>query len=151
RLPWRKSSKRPSILGCSAETKPFKQVKSAGPGRVARNRHARADIPRDHAAGADHGAIANGDAGQDDGAAADPDVLADPHRAAEFEAGSSCLGVARVVGGVDLRRRSDLGAVADHDFDDVEDDAIEVEKHLVAEPDVVAVVAKERRTDHGAG
>ena len=83
------------------------------PGRVSSNCDARADIPRDHAAGADHGAVANGDAGEDDGAAADPDVAADPHRTAEFKAGSPRLGVARVVGGVDLRRRSDLGAVAD--------------------------------------
>ena len=34
------------------------------------------------------------------------------------------------------------------DFDDVEDDAIEVQEHAVAETDVVAVVAKERRPDH---
>ena len=110
-----------------------------------------ADIPRDHAAGADHRAVADGDAGQDDGAAADPDVAADPHRAAEFEAGPPRFGVARVVGGVDLRRGPDLGAVADDNFDHVEDDAVEVEKHPVAEPDVVAVVAEERRADHGAG
>ena len=53
-----------------------------------------------------------------------------------------------MIGGVDLRRGSDLGAVADRDFDDVEDHAIEVEEHAVAEADIVAVVAKERRPDH---
>ena len=61
------------------------------------------------------------------------------------------FGVARMVGGVDLHRRSDLGAVADADFDDVEDDAVEIQEHAVAETDVVAKVAKERRPDHGAG
>src|SRR5437660_12263271 len=121
------------------------------PGGVSGNDDTRADIPRDHAAGADDSAIADRDAGEDDGTAADPDIVAEPHRAAEFKAGLSRLGIARVVGGVDLRRGPDLGAVADNNFDHVEDDAVEVEKHLVAEPDVVAVVAKERRADHGAG
>ena len=83
------------------------------PGRISRHGHARADIARDHAAGADHGAVADRDAGQDDGAAADPDIAADPHRPAEFEAVAPRLGIARMVGGVDLDRRSDLGAVAD--------------------------------------
>src|SRR5882724_8858000 len=47
-------------------------------GRIAGNGLARADVPRHHAAGPDHGAVADGHAGQDDGAAADPDVAADP-------------------------------------------------------------------------
>ena len=59
------------------------------------------------------------------------------------------FGVARMIGGVDLHRRPDLGAVADRDFDDVEDDAVEVEEDAVAETDVVAIVAVEGRTDHG--
>ncbi len=54
-----------------------------------------------------------------------------------------------MVGGVDLRRGPDLGAVADRDFDDVEDDAVEIEEDAVAETDVVAIVAVEGRTDHG--
>ena len=55
-----------------------------------------------------------------------------------------------MVGGIDLHRRPDLGAVADADFDHVEDDAVEVQEDAVAETDVVAEVAVERRTDHGA-
>ena len=51
---------------------------------------------------------------------------------------------------VDLNGRSDLGAVADADFDDVEDDAVEVQEHAVADANVVAKVAEERRPDHGA-
>src|ERR1700754_404891 len=120
-------------------------------GRVSGNRDARPDISRHHTAGPDHGAVADGDAGQDDGAAADPDIAADPHRAAEFEAFGPGFGVARVVGGVDLHRRSDLGAVADAYLDDVEDHAIEVQEHAIAEPDIVAEVAKERRPDHRVG
>ena len=53
------------------------------------------------------------------------------------------FGIPRMVGGVDLDRRSDLGAVADHELDYVEDDAVEMEEHLVAEVDVVAIVAKD--------
>src|SRR6185312_2882060 len=107
------------------------------------------DVPCDHAAGADHSAVADGDARQDDGAAADPDVAADPDRAAEFEPGATGLGIAGMIGSVDLHRGADLGAVADHDLDDVEDDAVEIEEDAVAETDVVAIVAEERRTDHG--
>jgi hypothetical protein len=43
-----------------------------------------------------------------------------------------------------------LGAIADRHFDDIEDHAIEVQEDPVAETDVVAIVAKERRADHGA-
>src|SRR6267154_1520838 len=83
------------------------------PGRVSCNRHARADVACHHAAGTDHRTIADGHAGQDDGAAADPDIAADPDRTPEFEALAPRNGIAGMIGGVDLHRRSDLGAVAD--------------------------------------
>ena len=67
--------------------------------RISGNDLVGGDIPRDHAAGADHRAIADRNAGEDDGTASDPDVAADPHRAAKFEAGTACLGIARVIGG----------------------------------------------------
>src|SRR3984957_10735518 len=102
------------------------------PGRIAGGGLARPYIPRHHAARADHGAVADGDAGQDDGAATDPDVGTDPHRAAEFETAGPCCGVARMVGGVDLYRGSDLGALADRDLNDIQDYAIEVQEHAVA-------------------
>ena len=54
-----------------------------------------------------------------------------------------------MVGGVDLRRGPDLGAVADRDFNHVENDAVEVEEDAVAETDVVAIVAVEGRSDDG--
>jgi len=55
-----------------------------------------------------------------------------------------------MIGGVDLRCGSDLGAVADADFDDIQDDAVEVQENPVAETDIIAEVAEERRADHGA-
>src|SRR5882724_12873579 len=121
----------------------------AWPGRIAGDGLVRADIPRDHAAGPDHGPIADRHPGQDNGAAADPDVAADPHRAAEFETAAACFGVAWMVGGVDLRGRSDLRAIADRHFDDIQDHAVEIQENPVAKVDVVAIVAKERRADHG--
>lgn len=89
--------------------------------------------------------------GRNDGAAADPDVAADPHLASEFEAAGPGFGVARMVGGIDLHRGSDLGAVADRYLDNVEDHAIEVQEHAIAETDIITKVAKEWRPDHGAG
>lgn len=54
-----------------------------------------------------------------------------------------------MIGGVDLHGRPDLGAGADADFDDVQDDAVEVHEDAVAETDVGAEVTKERRADDG--
>jgi hypothetical protein len=121
------------------------------PGRISGDGHAGADIPRDHAAGPDHRAVANGHAGQDNGAAPDPDVAADPHRTPEFDAAAPRLGIAGMIGGVDLRGGSDLRSIADGHFDDIKDDAIEVQENLIAEPDVIAEVAEKRWADHGAG
>ena len=49
------------------------------------------------------------------------------------------------VGGVDLHRRAEEREVADRDRADVEHDAVEVEEDALAELDVRAVVAEERR------
>src|SRR5665213_3257382 len=120
------------------------------PGRISTDRLPAPDIPGHDAAGADHGPVTDRDAGQDDGAAADPDVGADPHRTAEFDAAPPRHGIARMVCGINLHRGSDLGAITDHNFNDIEDDAVEIKEHAVAETDVVAVVAEKRRPDHGA-
>src|SRR5262245_3396960 len=120
------------------------------PGGVSSDGLARADVPGHHAGSADHRAIADGDAGQNDGGPPDPDIVADPHWTAELEPGAPRGGVARVIGGIDLHGRTDLGAVADCHLDDIKDDAIEVEEDAIAEADVEAVVAEERRADHGA-
>ena len=100
-LMMRRSNMGLSIAASRTKRKALPRLPVSGvtrPGRVSGDGNARADIPGDHAAGADHRPVADGHAGQDNGAAADPDVAADPHRAAEFKAGTTRLGVARVVG-----------------------------------------------------
>src|SRR3546814_6402765 len=77
--------------------------------------------------------------------AAEPDVEADTYRAPELQPGGARGRVARVVGGEDLHARRDLGAVADRHFAHVEDHAVEVEEHAVAQANIEAVVAVERR------
>src|SRR6266481_7627464 len=121
------------------------------PGRISGDGLACADVPRDHAAGPDHRPVANRHAGQDNRAAPDPDITADSHRTPEFDAAAPGLGIAGMVGGVDLRRRSDLRSIADGHFDDIKDDAIEVQENFIAETDVVAKVAEKRWADHSAG
>ncbi len=54
-----------------------------------------------------------------------------------------------MIGGVDLDGGADLGAVADLDGVDVEEDAVEVEEDAGAQVDVVAVVAVEGWADGG--
>src|SRR5229473_5416262 len=120
------------------------------PGRISGDGLACADVPRDHAAGPDHRAVTNRHAWQDNGATADPDVAADPHRTSEFEPPAPRFGIPGMVGGVDLRRRSDLRSIADGHFDDIQDDAIEVQENFIAETDVIAKVAEERWANHGA-
>src|SRR5712691_2422772 len=119
-------------------------------GRISGDGLACADVPRDHAAGPDHRPVADRHAGQDNGAAPDPDIAADPHRTPEFDAAAPCLGIAGMVGGVDLCRGSDLCSIADGHFDDIEDDAIEVQENLITETDIIAEVAEKRWSDHGA-
>ena len=62
---------------------------------------------------------------------------------------NSCVAAARrsigCIGGVDLDRRAEERVVADPDAAHVEHDAVEVEEHPLAELDVRAVVAEERR------
>ena len=55
-----------------------------------------------------------------------------------------------MIGGMDLHDRADLGALADTDFDHVEDHATEIGKAARADADVAAVVTMERRADHQA-
>src|SRR3569623_1544687 len=116
--------------------------------RISGHRRARRDVPRHHAAGPDDGAVANRDAGQDDRAAADPDVGADLNRTAKLKPVAPGLGIPGMVGAINLNGRADLGAVADRDMDNIEDDAVEVEKYAVAQENIVAEIAEERRADH---
>src|ERR1700692_4624181 len=96
------------------------------PGRISGDGLPARDIPGHDAAGADHGPVTDRPAGQDKGAPADPDVGANPYRTSEFDAGPTGRGISRMVGGINLHRGPDLGAVADNNFDDVEDAAVEI-------------------------
>ena len=117
--------------------------------RVADDCDAGWDVVCDYTAGSDDGVVADGDAGEDDRTSADPDVAADADWFAALEVGASSFGVAGMVCGVDLDGGPDLGAIADFDGVDVEEDAVEVEEDAGAEMDVVAVVAEEGWADGG--
>src|SRR5438270_655770 len=107
-------------------------------------------ITGDHAAGADQRIIANGNARQDDRSRSDPNVAPDADRPAKLQAGGSPRRVARMVGRKDLHPRPDLRAVSDGDLHDIEDHAVEVQKHASTEANVEAEVAMEWRPDNGA-
>ena len=102
------------------------------------------------AAGADDRVVGNADTGQDDGARADPYVATDPDRPARLQTTGTLVRVAGMVCSQYLHARTDLGQVTDDDFDDIENDAVEVQEYSCAEADVEAVVTMERRADDGA-
>lgn len=120
------------------------------PRRIPHHRRARGHVAGHHAAGADDGVVADGDAGQDQGAGADPDIGADADRAAAFEHLPAQGRVAGMVGGEDLYPGADLRAVADPHRDHVEDAAVEIHEHGLAQVDVEAVIAVEGRADVAA-
>jgi hypothetical protein len=105
---------------------------STRPGGVSGHGFTGCDATGDHAASADYCTVADGNAGQENGAAADPDVAANLDGTAEFKAGAARFDVARMIGGVNLDRRPYLRAIANRHFDDVENDAVEVEEYAVA-------------------
>lgn len=119
--------------------------------RVLRNhRRPCRHVARHHAARTDDRVVAHGHARQHDRARADPRVATDAYRPAELQPGRALAGIAGMVRGEQLHARTDLRAVADVHFDDVEDAAIEIQEDALAEPDVVASVAMEWRADDGA-
>ncbi len=89
-------------------------------------------------------ARADGHPRTDDRGATDPDVRADRHGLGEFLPPAQ-FGVKRMRRRVNLDRRTKQRVVADADGTHVEDDAVEVEEDALAEKDVRAVVAEERR------
>ncbi len=105
------------------------------------------DVFGDDAAGTDDGAGADADAGAEDRPAADPDVVADFDGFGEFEPLCPFVGTHRVGGGVDLDAGADQHAAADTNGGDIEENAIEVEVHVIAEGDIAAVIAEKRRLD----
>src|SRR5688572_31838282 len=101
-------------------------------------------IPRDDAAGADHGAGPDPHAGEDECAAPDPHVGANLDRLPVLLT-PALLRVHRVERRQNLHAWAKERVITDAHEADVEDDAVEVEEHALAEIDVRAVVAEERR------
>src|SRR5690606_4724476 len=112
--------------------------------RVAGRENAVGKVGCDDAARADHGPRSDAHAGQDAGAAPDPSARADRYRLAELLAPAH-LGIEGMRRGVDLHGRAEKREAADADMAHVQHDAIEIEEHALAELDVRAVVAIERR------
>jgi hypothetical protein len=105
----------------------------------------------DHAARADHRVVADNDPREKDRSATNPDVATDPNGTTELESRLPLCGITRMVGRIDLHGRADLRPLANLNLDDIEDDAIEVEKCTCPELDVGAIIAKEGRTNLCAG
>jgi hypothetical protein len=109
------------------------------------------NVARHDAAGTDYRIVADGDPRKNHRSPANPDVPTDADGPPELQAAAPLRRIARVVGGVDLDRRSDLRPLADRDLHHVEDHAVEVEEGVGPQADVEAVIAVERRTDNGTG
>src|ERR1700689_5041849 len=107
-------------------------------------------IPRDDAARPDYGVVIYRDAGQDDGSTANPYIATDRNRSAKLRSRQSHHRIAWMIGRVYLNRGSDLCSCADAHRHHVENHAIEIQKGIGPQRDIVAIVAMERRADHRA-
>src|SRR5262245_41377806 len=114
------------------------------PAGVPGGEHAVRDVPRDHAPGPDDRLRADLHAGAEDRPAADPHIGTDLDGPGELLPPAQ-VGVHRVRGGVELDRRAEQREVSDLHQAHVEDHAVEVEEDPLAQQDVRAVVAEERR------
>ena len=110
---------------------------------VAGDQHIGWHVARDHAAGGDHAAVADGDAGQHDGAAADPHIVADADGSRQFQPRPAGLRVQRMQRGVELRRRRHLQVVADLDGRAIQEHAVIIDEGALPEADVRPIVAGE--------
>src|SRR5690606_12609451 len=77
----------------------------------------------------------------------DPDVVPDGHRPPGFEPRTALVRVHRMGRRIDVHPGTEQDVRADPHRRDIEDDTVEVEEDVVAEADVAAVVAEERRLD----
>ena len=113
------------------------------------------DVPRDDAACPDDGTFSDGDSGENDNPASQPASIADANRqgAGMAEVGAtfripvvneSFLQIDWVGRRVDLHVGSDQNIVADPDFIAVYKRAIHVDRHIIAEVHIAAVIAEER-------
>jgi hypothetical protein len=111
---------------------------------IACGQHAAGNIPCHDAAGTDDGTRSDSHARQDDRAPTNLHVRANLDWFAELFA-PPLLGLDWMPRCVDLDCRAEQGKIADADLAHVQDHAVEVEEHALAELDIRAVVAEERR------
>ena len=102
-------------------------------------------VRRDDGTGGDNRVVADSDTGIENRPPAEPDVVADGDGRTVLRAGSPLSRVDRVGGGVDVDTRSEVAVPADRYPTHVQHDAVEVRVEALANVDVVAVVAPERR------
>lgn len=107
-------------------------------------------IPRDNRAGSDHRVAANRDTRIDDGMASDPDMVSDVHRAGGFEPRRPFRRIEGMSGGEDGDPRPDEAVVADSYLRAVQDDQVVVRIKMIADVDIVSVVAPEGGLDERA-
>src|SRR5690606_15957497 len=95
----------------------------------------------------DHHLLATARAGRADRPTTDPDVPPDAARPTELQARLARCRLARMIRGEYLHTGADLGPVTDGHRDHIQDHAIEIEEHALAQADIEAVIAMERRPD----
>ena len=111
---------------------------------VAGNCHTGSDITSHHAAGADDRVITDADPREQNRAPADPDVSANRDRLTALQPSQPLLVVAWMVSSVDLHTRANLCFIPYANGHHVQQNAVEVEKDLAAQVDVVPVITEER-------
>ena len=94
---------------------------------------------------ANHGAVSDGYPRKDQRTTPYPHVPAYGDRTAELQHLPAQTRITRVVRGKNLNARPNLRPVPNGDFHDIEDHAIEVKEYVIAEMDVVSVIAVKRR------
>lgn len=122
-----------------------------GSGRVAGDYGARRDVFGDYGAGGYDGAIAYGNAGEDGCAAAYPYVVAYGDRLSPLAAVAAFVRVEGMAGGVYAHIWPDKYVVAYGDKRFVEHREVEIDKNVMPEQDVAAVVDPQRLVDMQSG
>lgn len=111
---------------------------------------ARRDIAHDHRSSPDHASVSYRNAGADDSPGADPHIVADGNGQHIFERRTALFGINGMLRRVDQDARRKHDVAADPHLRPVEDHAIEIDEDMIAEMDVVSVIALERRHDQHA-
>ena len=101
----------------------------------------------DHTTRADHGIIPYGHTRQNNRATADPHILTDMDRAPKLDARPAKRWITWMVCRIYLGCWANLGSRSDSHGNDIKHNAIEIQKHVRPDPDIVAVVAIKRRSD----